>query len=994
MKELFLLIILLCLSTPFLGQASYCTVVDNFENKPLNEVFDRWEKWCRISIKYDAADVEGILITKVFDGYSVKNALKIILEDTPLGYAIIDDNSIEIRIKSSIIEHIKVRDEFNNTLLSEVLNTWKTEHELNLHYDKAEIENIRVFGKLRNEPLDMALAKILKNTPLKFEVTKGRNVRIYLPEEEKTALIGHDKISKNIVIRGIIKDEQTGESLPYASVLVQGTTIGTTTNVDGYFSLLNVPTDTAVLAISYIGYQSTQIKLNPDMAREYFELTLRSGSVELDEITIAAVKQDQIMNASSGVSKIGITPEIASVLPSFGEKDIFRSIQLLPGISGTNESSSGLFVRGGTPDQNLILFDGFTVYHVDHLFGFFSAFNSNAIKDVQIYKGGFGAKYGGRLSSVIDITGKDGNTNEFNMGVGLSLLSVNAFVESPFANGKGSFIVTGRRSFQSAFYSNIFDSFTEIGQNQQDQAEQPGGGAFGGRGGFGNFGQTQVQPNSFFYDLNAKLSYRLSKRDKISFSLYNGEDDLDNSRIVDSANLQGGGGRFGQGGNTNFSFVNNNTDISNWGNIGGSLKWSRQWSDKFYSNATASYSNYFSERDRNNVTNITRADTTFVRTTGSFESNDLRDISFKLDNELKINPNNQLDFGIQLTHNDIKYSYTQNNETTLIDRDDQGLTASIYVEDKVTISDRLILNLGLRSNYYSPTSKLYIEPRASFTYLVNDKLKLKGAYGQYNQFATRVIREDIQQGSRDFWVLANDDLIPSSSSTHYVIGGAYETDAYLFDVEAFYKSYDGLSEYTNRLEASGFGRDRTLSIDEQFYTGTGISKGVEFLVQKKFGQFSGWISYTLSDVEYDFKDFSDQPYFANQDQRHEFKLVGLYKLKNFDFATTFVYGTGKPYTAPIGYYEIGLLDGSVEPYFQVSDKNALRYPAYHRWDISANYNFNVGTSKAQIGVSVFNLYNRTNTWYKEYEVIEGQLLETDVSLLGLTPSLFFKWTFR
>ena len=407
-----------------------------------------------------------------------------------------------------------------------------------------------------------------------------------------------------------------------------------------------------------------------------------------------------------------------------------------------------------------------------------------------------------------------------------------------------------------------------------------------------------------------------------------------------------------------------------------------------------SYSNYFSERNRQNETSITRSDTTIVRTSGSFEENDLTDVSFKLDNELKLNANNEVDFGIQLTQNQIDYSLTQNDTISLVDRADEGLTASFYIQDKMTIADKLILNAGVRANYYSLTSKMYIEPRLSMTYLISEKLKLKAAYGEYNQFATRVVREDIQQGSRDFWVLADGEVIPASNSTHYVAGLSFETAGYLFDIEGFYKDYSGLTEYTSRQETSGFGPNRSLVVNEQFFSGTGVSKGIEFLIQKKFGKFNGWLGYTLSTVDYDFDVFGENSFPANQDQQHEFKAVATYQIGKFDFSSTFVYGTGRPYTAPIGFYEVGLLDGNTESYFQISDKNVLRYSSYHRLDASINYNMKLGESKGRLGLSVFNIYNRTNTWYKEYEVIENQLLETDVSLLGITPSLFFNWTLK
>ncbi len=957
-----------------------CSVMYRFEEKPLVDVLKIWKGWCKnANFVYDENEIMDIKITGKQDLIQLKKALDIALGEHNLGWELTPDGNVIIENKSDMIKYVRITGDYKKTPLSRILNIWAFNYKLEFHYESEDLKGIDIFGKLNNVPLDEALSKVLSRTPLDYRIEGKKDIYLYLDDKKTSKRREIEVVTQNVNVSGIIRDKDTGESLPFASILVKGTSQGATTNVDGIFTLFDVPSDTSTLELSYIGYVTSEVALYPDLDLENLELVLNSGGVDLDEITIAAVKKDQILK-NNGISKIAMTPEIAGILPSYGEKDIFRSLQLLPGVSGSNESSSGLYVRGGTPDQNLILLDGFTVYHVDHLFGFFSAFNSNSIKDVQLYKGGFESKFGGRLSSVVEMTGKDGNTEEFNMGVNLSLLSVNAFVESPFANGKGSFITTFRRSFKSSFYSSLFDSFSGS-PDEDDSASAPP---------FARFNQQDVTPDSYFYDFNSKWTYRFSNKDKLSFSIYNGEDDLDNSRITDSSNLSGGFGPFG--GESSTSFVNDNYDISNWGNIGGSLRWSHQWNNQLYTNTTLSYSNYFSERDRTNEIEITTADTLITRSSGSFEKNDLKDVTLSIANEYKINQYNQLDFGLQITNNDIEYNLTENDSVDLISRADNSVIAAAYIQDKITLGNSLIVQGGLRVNYYGLTEKIYLEPRANFTYLLNEKIKFKGAFGIYNQFATRVIREDISQGSRDFWVLADDDLIPTSKATHYILGASYESSGYLFDVEFFRKDYNGLSEYTTRFESNGFGPNQSLEVSEQFFQGTGISEGAEFLLQRKFGKFSGWLGYTLSRVEYDFPDFSDQPFYANQDQRHEFKVVGSYRIKNWDFSGTFVYSTGTPYTAPVGYYNIELLDGNDAEYFQVSDKNALRYPSYHRMDLSANYNFNMGESKTKLGLSIFNLYGRKNTWYKEYEVIEGELIETDISLLGFTPSLFFSWS--
>ncbi len=878
---------------------------------------------------------------------------------------------------------LKIKGDFQEELLPLVILHLKINHNLVFEYEKTLVEDIRITASFGKSSLDYAMRKILENTPIDFELKSSRTI-ILFPRAEKP-IIARSNVTptrENITVAGTVKDQNTGETLPFANVLLNSTANGVITNVDGYFTLFKVPSDTSLLEISYIGYQTKEFRLTPDMDVTQIEVLLNDFGVQLEEVLVRASEEKQMLSASTGVSRIGLSPAALAQLPSYGEKDIFRSLQLLPGISGSNESSSGLYVRGGTPDQNLVLFDGFTVYHVDHLFGFFSAFNSNAIKDVQLYKGGFDAKYGGRLSSVVELTGKDGNTEEFNMGLGISLLSMNGFVEAPFAKGKGSFMVTGRRSFQSNFYTNIFDAYTASSEAASSEVPQP----IGRRG---RVASQEVQPNTYFYDLNSKATYRPNSKDVFSLSFYNGQDNLDNSRNVDESAFRNRGGI-----TLDFTFDQENIDLTDWGNWGTSAKWSRRWSNRFYSNANLSLSNYYSERDQSDVTTITRTDSVIVRSNGTFEQNDLKDVSLRLDNEFKISQNNQMDFGLHAIYNDIDYSFTQNDTSTIIDRNNEGLTTTLYLQDRHTFGENIILKGGLRTSHYSITNKLYLEPRASLTYLLSDKLKLKAAWGKYYQFANRIVREDIQQGSRDFWLLSDDVQIPISSSFHNIVGISYETSNWLFDVEAYYKKLDGLSEYSTRFVPTGIGRDQAITYQEFFHTGSGIAKGIEFLAQRKVGKFTGWAGYTLGEVKYDFEAFGAEPFFANQDVTHELKLVGNYKLGPLTLGATFVYATGKPYTAPTGYYEIELLDGTTNDFFEVSDKNTVRYDDYHRLDLSGTYNFNLGNSKASAGLSLTNIYNRKNTWYNEYEVIEGELLETNVSLLGFTPSLFFSWTLR
>ena len=867
----------------------------------------------------------------------------------------------------------------------------KINQRLEFDYQKEEVQGIRISKSIPRLPLDEALKELLVGTGLSFELQEPRRVLIFKYDAKKSTSLTSSQFQAekfDLTISGVIKDAQSGETLPFANLLVVGTSSGTNTNVDGWFTLHNVPSDTALIEVSYIGYQTQYFRLTPQM--DLNKLVIRTLPVEkfLQEVTVAASRKEQMMKASSGISKVAIAPAQIDALPSLGEKDIFRSLQLLPGVSGSNESSSGLYVRGGTPDQNLVLFDGFTVYHVDHLFGFFSAFNSNAIKDVQLYKGGFEAKYGGRLSSVVDITGKDGNSEQVNFGGGLSLLSANAFAEVPFAKGKGTILLTGRRSFQSSFYRNLLefsDGDSDTGTNEESAEEPTQGPPFGG----GRRGFATVEPESWFYDFNGKATFRTNK-DVFSLSFYNGKDKLDNSRYTDQ-NSFGGRGPFGRGG-LDFNFTMDVIDFSDWGNTGSSAKWSRRWSDQWYSNALLSYSNYFSFRDRGVQSMIERDTITTEINNGTVEDNDLTDYSFKWDWEWRPQTLHQIGFGVFGTAFDIQYDYTQNDTISILSRDDQGTLAGAYLQSKSTLFEKLIVAPSLRVSYFNASEESYFEPRLQVQVLATDRIKIKAATGRFYQFANRVIREDISQGSRDFWVLSDGENIPVGRSDHFIMGLSYETPKYLFDVEGYYKNLDNITEYSTRFVLNGFGRNTSLDFEENFYNGTGIAKGVEFLLQKKSGQLTGWLSYTLGRVEHQFEVFGEDPFPALHDVTNELKIVGMYRMGNWSFGGTFIYATGRPYTAPLGAYTVELLDGNTNEHFAVSNKNALRLPDYHRLDLSVNYDFDhfLG-GRASTGLSFFNIYGRKNVWYKEYEVVDGVILETDVNLLGFTPSLYFNW---
>lgn len=913
-----------------------------------------------------------------------------------LGFVLQNKADAQQRLRSKITVN-----GFYTTTLDVVLDSLVKQHQLKIVFDRKLAASKLISERFDDAPLDLVLKTLCKSAELHYWVepdgtiylvrdpdevralqraqrsqlaAADQTIRIMTSEHTDTLRKSSKGILKLFKLTGRVVDQLTGESLPGAIVAIENSAIRATSNSDGYFTLANIPGDTCVLATAYVGYLSDRVTLKGVDPGKTLTVALSIARNNLEEVTIKSKKNDGIMSTDKRkVSVLQISPAKLAELPNLGEKDILRSFQLMPGISASNESSSGAYVRGGTPDQNLVLFDGFTVYQVDHLYGFFSAFNSNAVKDVQLFKGGFSAKYGGRLSSVTEITGKEGTKKEWNLGGDLSLLSANVYLETPVKNN-GSFLLALRKSYQGPLYNKIFSQFNKT----STVTAGPGG---GGRGGFGG-AQAQSTPTSYFYDLNAKYTLNLGAKDLLAWSVYQGDDDLDNSRTITIPSFL----------STSSSISPKTTDQTTYGNLGSSMKWSRRWNSDLYSNTLLSYSTYHSDRNRTNTIGVTNEDGTESEvSTGTIEKNNLKDWSFKSDWEYQISNKFKFLFGAYGSSQNVTYKYSQNDTATLINQNNKAQTATVYTEGEFSPWDKLQLKMGVRETYYGQTGKTYFEPRFSGSYLLTDRFTIKAATGKFYQFINRVVREDILSGSRDFWVLANGTSIPVGNANHYIAGFSYETNKYLFDVEGYYKTLNGLTEYSQRLT----GNRMASRLEEHFYNGKGYTSGVEFLAQKKAGKYTGWISYTMAIARNQFDSYGLNYYSANQDARNEFKSVNMYKVGNWTFSATLIFATGKPYTAPVASYTLDNASGNSRTYLTISGKNTERMPSYHRLDLAATLDLiKIDNRKTgSISFSMFNVYNRTNVWYKEYTIYNNQVITTNVNYLGFTPNitLSLKW---
>ena len=507
-------------------------------------------------------------------------------------------------------------------------------------------------------------------------------------------------------ISGVVLDMDNLEPLPYANIVVLKMNRGITTNSDGQFVLVDIPAVPCSLMISYIGYRSVTIGYDNSGPQKQLDIRLKMEALDFQAVDVIA-DEYQIMKSADEVSKVTISPRQLALLPNMGEVDIFRSLQLLPGISSTGDGSSGINVRGGASNQNMILLDGMNIYHVDHFFGMFSAFNADAIKDVQVYKGGFPSKYGGRLSSVIDMTGKNGDLTRRQFGLGANLMSTQILYETPIILG-GSWLFSFRRSYSDFMSSPFFDKMYEfvtgddevptnnrrqINPNNPNQED-----AF----------QQQVFPTFYFYDLHNKVTFTPGDKDVISISMYGGKDFLNESRQTEGArNRPGGGGGFG-GGNQQQTITRMDDNNTDWGNLGVSMRWNHRWTDRFSTQALMSSSQFKSNYDRH-LYALGGGGRTFKIA----EGNGAMDQSYRLDNVYHASAKHILEFGLEFTNLGTHYDIAVFDTIPILDLESNTFLASLYLEDRWNVTSNLTLGAGLRASSQMGLDSLFILDMAS-----------------------------------------------------------------------------------------------------------------------------------------------------------------------------------------------------------------------------------------------------------------------------------------
>jgi hypothetical protein len=737
--------------------------------------------------------------------------------------------------------------------------------------------------------------------------------------------------AQRATISGYLIDKASGERLIGANVYEPKTLKGVSTNNYGFYSI-SLPKGETTLLFSFVGSKTEEVKFN--LVKDTI-ITINLELIKtIEEITVHGESAKRLTNTEMSVVELPVQ-QVQKIPLIMGEPDLLKVLQLLPGVKSGTEGTSGIYVRGGDPDQNLFLLDEVPVYNANHLFGFFSVFNPSAVKTVKLYKGGFPARFGGRLSSVIDINMKEGNIKKFEGEASIGLISSRISVEGPIFKDKTSFIISGRRTYVDA----LIQPFVKLS------------------------GNSDMSAGYYFYDLNAKINHIFSERSRLYLSGYFGEDKFylkdKSDYTIDS-----------------ISYRNSEQANLGWGNGTGALRWNYLISNKLFSNFIATYSNYifdisYDYRDKNLTQNKEQRDY-FKYSSG------IEDLSAKAEFDYFPLPQHSVKFGtgyiyhtfnpgvnrLQMNSND---NSIQNYDTLIGNQKIYAQEIYGYIEDNFDLSPKLKFNLGCHFAGFSVQNTFYpsIEPRASLRYSVNENFSLKASYSRMSQNIHLLSSSTISLPT-DLWLPTTKRIKPQKSN-QYALGAFFKLPWDLeTSVEGYYKSMTNLIEYKDGASYMIFAK----GWEDQVELGKGWSYGTEILIEKKIGKTTGWIGYTLSWTQRQFDKLNfGKPYFARYDRRHDVSITITHEFsKKIDAGVTWVYSTGNAITLGTQKYKIDESLTNGYNYYNnnltyYKSRNNYRMPPYNRLDLGVNFHKKLKIGERTFSISVYNAYNRLNPFY-------------------------------
>ncbi|HEU4472778.1 MAG TPA: TonB-dependent receptor [Flavisolibacter sp.] len=782
-------------------------------------------------------------------------------------------------------------------------------------------------------------------------ILRSQKVR-YVEQHGKIVLVPEAPVKKKFTVSGYVTDKSSGERLPGASVYIGAGYTGTTSNAYGFYSI-TLEAGPAELYATYTGYTpyASRLELQNDLS---LDVALdRQSAVEQQVVISTAGSQ-----AGSAPSRHSISGQLIKSVPALmAEGDVLKSLQLLPGVQAGNEGSSGLNVRGGSADQNLILLDGVPVYNASHAFGLFSIFNPDAVHNVEILKSGFPASYGGRLSSVVDVHMKEGDKNRFRGEGGIGLVFSSLTLEGPLKKGRSSFMLSGRRTYADLILGPLFKS-----------------------------NPTSVKVLPFFSDINAKVNFPAGPKDHIYISLYMGKDQL---KVEESFELFTGPAGVVDG-------LNNYKAGFSWGNITSMARWNHQFGKRTFSNFTFTHGRYRFNTNQYE-TRFTPDNKVFSLSKQDYFSG-IQDWGLKADLDYRPAPDHFVKTGFSaILHRyqpGISYFYRKDSVVREDIRVDNSTLWSgeydVYAEDDIRLSPNMKLNAGIRASLFAVKGKLFpaFQPRVSWLYRLNERWSLKASYSGMNQFIHLLTNSNLGLPT-DLWLPVTRRVPPQTS--RQLAGGAYFRPAGSIEVsvEVYYKSLRNVIDYS---EGRSFGNAYD-SWEDLVQVGKGKAYGVEWMLQKKRGKLTGMMSYTLGRTVRRFAQINEGRSFPYKyDRRHEAKAVAIWQPKaGFEISGSWILSSGIAITMPVAYY----FDPNSSQFIDIYEgRNNARMPAYHRMDVSMKFSKKKKWFTRTWVLSIYNVYNRFNPFfrYKEYDAA-NKVYYSEVAVFPFMPSFGYQFKF-
>ncbi|MEO1262427.1 MAG: carboxypeptidase-like regulatory domain-containing protein [Bacteroidota bacterium] len=853
----------------------------------------------------------------------------------------------------------------NNTSLEKIFSQLEAEHNYLFSFKKEDIENIRVSINAEKKDIHSLLTELLINTRLEFEIV-GDNYIILKkskkPDPRSVIPSYTDHSPGNYIneLCGSVVDSFTQQPLAYASIYFKKTNRGNYALPDGSFKFSSDLQKNDTVVVSYAGYKEKYFPADIFFKKPCPKIQLNYYDFGDDFIVVTDYLTDGIDLGDNGAATI-LRPNRIGVLPGQAEPDIFTTIQFLPGINSSRGESSNFNVRGGAADQNLLLWEGIPIYHASHYFGMISAFNPYIIDKIKIYRGGFGPEYGGRASSVIDMESADSDLKESSFGAGVNFLNAYTHGQVAAPNNNLTFVYSLRRSISDMWRSPTFENITN--RNLQGFVNIPPPSPNGQN-------IPRVSDAFNFVDSHFKLAAQVSSKDKISGSFFYTVNDFDD-RIVNPNREQ------------------EQLDILDLKSNGGSIKWERNWSERFTSEVLAVSTLY----DYDYSYEINELESSPSSNRFGHKFNTLKERHLNFSNTYRFKNNHRINFGYQFINYDVFYDINHQKGNRTLEsqrRDVNSNTNALYGEFSSSQEQRTGIDVGIRVNRFEKRNKNYASPRLRLWHNLSDDWRLQFNAGKHYQFVSQLVefKGDILGIETPIWVMANDKSVPVLDATQYQLGLIYHKKAWVVDLQFFAKETSGLTSLATGFDPS----------PRNFDIGTASSRGVDLLVKKRWKDVRVWASYSLSKTEYNFPTFMTDSFFPSPfDQRHVFNLASQLNIGDFQCSLGFSLASGTPYSVmnDINKGEDAQGDELFLPvYANFNDQNL---PLQHHLDASFLYNFRSKKDKkfkAVVGISFFNIYDQENLYSREYFIDNppgGGLNDVKISIddqssLGFTPN--------